>query len=95
LERQLASDFVPRELTDMASNVNPLAQGQVSDDPRFSERYGLVLGVGLNSGVYTGIGVPPNSLGNNDDLYICSDTPGRVNQRLYMKSAGAWVTTAA
>lgn len=26
----------PRELTDMASNMSPLAQGQVSDDPRFT-----------------------------------------------------------
>ncbi len=67
----------------------------MSDDPRFNERYALVLGVGLNSSVYTGIGVPPNSLGNNGDLYIRSDRPGTLNQRLYLKSAGAWVATAA
>ncbi len=75
--------------------MGSLAQGQMSDDPRFNERYALVLGVGLNSGAYTGIGVPPNSLRNNGDLYIRSDTPGTGNQRLYMKSAGAWVATAA
>ena len=79
----------------MASNVSPLAQGQVGDDRRFNERYALVLGVGLNSGVYTGIGVPPKSLRNNGDLYIRSDRPGTVNQRLHLKSAGGWVATAA
>jgi hypothetical protein len=67
----------------------------VSDDPRFNERYAPVLGVGFNSGVYTGIGVPPNTLRSNGDQYIRGDTPGTVNHRLYMKSAGAWVATAA
>jgi hypothetical protein len=67
----------------------------VSDDPRFNERYAPVLGVGLNSDVYTGIGVPPNLLRNNGDLCSRSDRPGTVSQRLYMKSAGAWVATAA
>ena len=79
----------------MASNVSPLGQGQVSDHPRFNERYAGVLGFGLNSGVYTGIGVPPHSLRNKGDLYIGSDTPDAVSQRLYMKYAGAWVATAA
>ena len=79
----------------MASNVAPLAQGRVSDDLRFNERYALVLGVGLNPDVYTGIGVPPNILRNNGDLYIRSDRPGTVSQRPYLKSAGAWVATAA
>ena len=65
------------------------------DVPRFNKRKALVLGVGLNSVVYAGIGVPPNSLRNNGDLYIRSDTPGTINQRLYTKSAGAWVATAA
>ena len=62
VERQLEATLFPRELTDMASNISPLAQGQVSDDPRFNQRYALVLRVGLNSSVYTCIGVPPNSL---------------------------------
>ena len=79
----------------MASNVNPLAQGQVSEDPRFNERYALVRRVGLNSGVCTGTGVLPNSLCNNGDLYIRIHTPGTVEPRLYMKSAGASVATGA
>lgn len=44
----------------------------------------------LGSHVFDGSGVPPVSLGKNGDLYIRRDTPGTVNQRLYMKSAGAW-----
>ncbi len=79
----------------MPSNVSPLAQGRVSDDLRFNERYALVLDVGLNCDVYTGIGVPPNILRNNGDLYSRSDRPGTVSQRRYLKSAGAWVATAA
>jgi hypothetical protein len=39
--------------------------------------------------------VPPNTLRSNGDQYIRGDTPGTVNHRLYMKSAGAWVATAA
>lgn len=78
----------------MASKVSPLAQGQVSVDPPFNERYAQALGVGLNSGVYTG-GVPPNSLRNDDDLLVRCAVPGTVSQRLYMKPAGAWVATVA
>lgn len=79
----------------MATNVRPLAQGQVSDDPRVSERYAQVLGVGLNSGLYTDIGVPSNSLRNHGDRHIRSDKPGTVDQSLHMKSARVWVATAA
>lgn len=40
---------------------------------------------------YSGNGVPSNSLGNNGDRYWREDTPGIANQRLYVKSAGAWI----
>jgi hypothetical protein len=33
----------------------------------------------------------PGAFGNNGDFYLRSDTPGTANQRLYVKSAGAWV----
>lgn len=39
---------------------------------------------------YTGSGAPANTLGNNGDYYFRTDTPGTANQRLYVKSAGAW-----
>lgn len=41
--------------------------------------------------IYQGSGVPSNTNGNNGDIYFRTDTPGTANQRMYMKSAGAWV----
>lgn len=43
------------------------------------------------SAIYTVSGVPPNSLGANGEYAFRIDTPGTANQRLYVKSAGAWV----
>jgi len=43
------------------------------------------------STIYSGTGVPSNSIGANGDFYFRTDTPGSANQRLYVKSAGAWV----
>lgn len=42
------------------------------------------------SALYAGSGAPSNTNGNNGDYYFRSDTPGTANQRLYVKSAGAW-----
>jgi hypothetical protein len=39
---------------------------------------------------YSGTGAPSASLGRDGDWYQRSDTPGTANQRLYIKSAGAW-----
>lgn len=46
------------------------------------------------AGLYGGTGVPSNANGNNGDFYFRGDTPGTAGQRLYIKSAGAWVATA-
>jgi hypothetical protein len=43
------------------------------------------------SAMYAGTGVPSNANGANGDFYFRGDTPGVANQRLYIKSAGAWV----
>lgn len=40
--------------------------------------------------VFQGSGVPSNANGNNGDVYFRTDTPGTVNQRIYVKSAGSW-----
>jgi hypothetical protein len=50
-------------------------------------------GIQLNkqSTIWSGSGVPSNSLGANGDLYVRSDTPGTANQRIYVRSAGAYV----
>lgn len=44
-----------------------------------------------SSATYAGAGAPSNANGVNGDFYFRSDTPGSANQRLYVKSAGAWV----
>lgn len=41
--------------------------------------------------LYSGNTAPSNSLGQNGDYYFRNDTPGTASQRLYVKSAGAWV----
>jgi hypothetical protein len=40
--------------------------------------------------VYMGSGAPSNTNGSNGDFYFRTDTPGTVNQRLYVKAAGSW-----
>lgn len=41
--------------------------------------------------MFQGSGAPSNSNGNNGDIYFRTDTPGTVDQRIYIKSAGSWV----
>ena len=41
--------------------------------------------------LYSSVGVPGVSVGVDGDICFRQDTPGTVNQRLYVKSAGAWV----
>lgn len=41
--------------------------------------------------LYSGSGIPSNSIGFDGDFYLRIDTPGTANQRLYVKSAGAWI----
>lgn len=48
--------------------------------------------IGGLSSVYTCTGGPPGpSVGNNGDFAFRQDTPGIANQRIYVKSSGAWV----
>ena len=46
---------------------------------------------GPGSSLFSGTGVPGVGLGSNGDFYFRVDTPGTANQRIYIKSAGAWV----
>lgn len=43
-----------------------------------------------NSTLFSVNGAPGAGLGNNGDFALRVDTPGTVNQRLYVKSAGTW-----
>lgn len=58
---------------------------------------GSFLGVNFGNGTVTsgnqmlgGTGAPAAGMGNNGDYYFRTDTPGTANQRLYVKSGGAW-----
>jgi hypothetical protein len=51
-------------------------------------------GGAIQSGmIYMGAGLPDNSTGNNGDYYFRTDTPGTSTQLIYVKSAGAWIST--
>src|SRR5215471_10584329 len=55
---------------------------------------GIFLGAnvaGQGPAMYGGSGAPAAGLGANGDYYFRSDTPATANQRIYVKSAGAWV----
>lgn len=44
-----------------------------------------------NYGILEGTGAPNNTYGNNGDFYFRGDTPAVALQRIYIKTAGAWV----
>lgn len=45
----------------------------------------------VNPLVSGGVGVPAPAFGLDGDYYFRGDTPGVANQRIYVKSGGAWV----
>ncbi len=75
----------------MASvNGNPLAQGQLTDDAKLNERWGLSPGAQTPAFINV-TGVPTAALGNVGDYAFRTDTPGTANQRQYIKTAaGTW-----
>lgn len=52
---------------------------------------GTELGANQAGQIFQGSGVPNNANGNNGDFYFRTGTPGTANQRIYQRSAGAWV----
>lgn len=48
-------------------------------------------GFSQTGAVYQGSGVPSNDDGNDGDVYFRTDTPGTLNQRIYIRDSGAWV----
>lgn len=46
---------------------------------------------GTPASLLSGSGVPSAANGTNGDFYFRYDTPATANQRIYVKSAGAWV----
>jgi len=72
--------------TGWAIEVSGKPGGGLADPPTFQQ------GIRLSGNLYGGSGVPAGGLGANGDFYFRTDTPGTANQRLYVKSAGAWTS---
>jgi hypothetical protein len=51
----------------------------------------IILGAAGANGITGGVGAPSAGIGSNGDYYFRSDTPATSLQRIYVKSAGAWV----
>jgi hypothetical protein len=79
----------------MASQVNPLVQGNITEDPRFNERFGLVQGGQSAPVLWPVQGLPPAGLGQNGDFAFRLDGTEAGHTIIYHREAGAWVTTAA
>lgn len=87
------------DLFDMFYRTGPAAAASmmsVDVNGRMSMLKKLFLGTDAEAkqtgfGIMAGTGVPNNANGNNGDYYFRGDTPGTANQRLYVRSAGAWV----
>jgi hypothetical protein len=67
-----------------------LAAGAIGSFLKVVDLGGAVPGL-VWAGLYHGSGAPASGLGANGEFYFRSDTPGTANQRIYVKSAGAWV----
>ena len=48
-------------------------------------------GESTSNRVWQGSGLPPNTDGNDGDIYFRTDTPTVVNQRLYVRTSGSWM----
>ena len=68
------------------------ATGTVAFDGLLTSISSVAPGNGTTIGPahWGGSGAPSAGLGANGDYYFRSDTPGTANQRIYVKSAGAW-----
>jgi hypothetical protein len=49
------------------------------------------VGTAAGNQIWQGSGVPVNANGANGDIYFRTDTPATSSQRIYIRSAGAWV----
>jgi len=78
----------------MASQLNPLAAGNMTDDPRFNQRFGLQPATALPAFIPSQ-GVPSNAVGSDGDFAFRQDGTVAGHTVIYHKQAGAWVATAA
>lgn len=83
--------------TDLLFRPNGVETGKVqisrvrvyhAREPQNDGTYPIASGVNR---IFSGTGVPAAGQGANGDFYFRIDTPGTANQRLYVKSVGAWI----
>jgi Pectate lyase superfamily protein len=77
-----------------ASGANRPRTGYFGTSVRNQAAFATNAGLQPNTGasfIYSATGAPAAATGNNGDFYFRFDTPGTANQRLYVRSAGAWV----
>jgi hypothetical protein len=79
----------------MASQVNPLVAGTITEDPRFNKRYGLEPEMNFPEFFPAFGGPPANSVGQNGDFAFRPDGTVAGHTVIYHKEAGAWVATGA
>lgn len=73
-----------------AFNVNPYSNRRIElPNGAYIQTYSDAYSTST-SALRFGSGAPSNGTGANGDFYFRVDTPGTVNQRLYVKSAGSW-----
>jgi len=73
------------------TGLNNIYAGTVYSSGLVQVGAGSALGFISGASIYSGSGAPAAGKGANGDYYFRTDTPGTANQRIYVKSAGAWV----
>jgi hypothetical protein len=77
----------------MASQVNPIVSGNITEDPRFNQRFGLSMDMSFPALIPSQGGPPPNTVGQNGDFAFRDD--GGAGTCIYQRRAGSWVATGA
>lgn len=77
----------------MASQVNPITSGNITEDPRFNQRFGLSMDMSFPALIPSQGGPPSNAVGQNGDFAFRDD--GGAGTCIYQRRAGVWVATGA
>lgn len=81
----------PTEISDLTVDTSASVGGDFTVFGSLFASFPTAAGVAQAGRIYQGSGAPSNTNGNNGDVCFRTDTPATANQRLYIKSAGAWI----
>jgi hypothetical protein len=79
----------------MASQVNPIVSGNITEDPRFNQRFGLSMDMSFPALIPSQGGPPSNTVGQNGDFAFRDDGTTAGHTIIYHKESGSWVATGA